>query len=300
MTRDLTVAMALMLGACGDDGVHHLPDAPPRIDAAVDAAVDAAPDALPAHAALFALIDAKLVAVDPATGAITEIGPTGQTWGVISWDDAAHVMRFVIDNYSPVGGAATPRLGTIDLCTGTITPGPAITINGTQVRRAEGIVRDPSSGTWYAAFGTSGTAGATQYISESNGTVDVATGAVTPHGSHTTLQNDGDLLFFAGTTLELLDVATASNSGATYAIDKTTGAATLVATTGPTVLRIAPDPTRGIAFASYGATNATGRGVGTIDLTTGGVTPLPVSLPDATYPGLQFTGLASAPAPICP
>lgn len=137
-------------------------------------------------------------------------------------------------------------------------------------------------------------------LSESNGTIEVATGAVTLLGNHNTLQDDGDNLVFVGGTLYLLDVASATNQGAVYSIDKATGAATKVVDTGPTTLRLAHDRTRGVVFAAYGAANGTMRGIATVNLATGAPTVLGTGVPNASYAGQNFTGLLSAPAPVCP
>lgn len=280
------------------------PDAAPGVDGGADAASDGGgdaslPDAGPAQNGLFLHLGAKLYGVDVTTGALTEIGATGQEFIVLAWDDAAKVARVVLDPYSPAAGAGTPKLGTIDLCTGAVTPGPALTLDGVQVRRAEGLARDPGTGTFYLTFGTSNGGAATEFLSERNGTVDVATGAVTAIGTHQTLQDDGDTVFFVGNDLRLLDVAQGINQGAVYAIDKATGAATKVVDTGPTVLRIAPDTTRGLSYAAAGTANAATRSVGTVDLATGAYTRIGADFPANLATGLQVNGLLSAPKPVC-
>jgi hypothetical protein len=50
--RSLLVVLAWLATACGGDGVHHLPDAPPStIDGPADAAGDAGPDTVGLHVA---------------------------------------------------------------------------------------------------------------------------------------------------------------------------------------------------------------------------------------------------------
>lgn len=222
----------------------------------------------------------------------------------MSWDSDDNVARVIVGPYSPTGGGAvlTPRLGTIDLCTGAVTEGPAITINGDQVRRAEGLVEDPATHTYWITVGTTGTGAPTQYLSESNGTVNTTTGAVTVVGNHQTYQDDGDWLTFIGSSLTLLDVASGSSQGAIYTINQSTGAATKRADTGPTVLRIAYDPTREVLFGTTGTGtegSGVGRGVVTIDPDTGAFTSLGTTLGDGTYGGGHFTGLLPAPEPDC-
>jgi hypothetical protein len=117
---------------------------------------------------------------------------------------------------------------------------------------------------------------------------------------HQTLQDDGDQLFMAGDDLRLIDIATATSQGRSYSIDKTTGAATTVVDTGPTVLRIAYDSSRDVHFVAYGAVNNTARGIGTIDVSTGELTPIASGIPDDQQPGVQFSGLVAAPRPLCP
>jgi hypothetical protein len=219
---------------------------------------------------------------------------------VLAWDETAGVARAILSPYTTLGGAPTPRLATIDLCTGALTPGPAISVNAAQVRRSEGLARDPVTGTFYVTVGRTGTGTATEFLSESTGTIDVSTGAVSVLGNHQTYQDDGDCLTFVGSNLQLLDVATATNQGAVYTINKTNGQATKLVDVGPRVLRIATDPTRGVVFATYGEGAGVARGVGTVDLGTGALTRLGADLPDASYPGNQFTALLSAPAPVCP
>ncbi len=268
--------------------------------------VDAGPaDAGPADAGplnvLYAHIDSTLVSVDLATGAITPIGPTNQEWITLAWDDSSKLARAITGGYSPVGtGALTPMLGTVDLCTGAIDAGVKITVDGGQVRRAEGLARNPDGGTFFIAIGRTGTGSSTQYLTESNGTIDVETGAVTILGNHQTLQDDGDCMTFVGDTLYLMDVATANNSGQMYQIDQNTGAAMAAVNSGPKVLRIAYDSTRNMVFATYGETNGTTRGVGTLDLTTGTLTKLGSDIANSLYPGAHFTGLMSTPPHVCP
>ncbi len=253
--------------------------------------------------ALFAHIDQKLVKVDTTTGALTDVGATAQEWIVLAWDDTAKVARVVIDPYSPVGGAGTPKLGTIDLCNGTITVGPAITLDGAPVRRVEAIAQHPTTGVWFIGFGTSGTGAATEFLSERNGTVDVASGNVTGIGTHQTHQDDADNFTFVGTTLRLLDVATTNNTGSLYVLDQTTGAASAPVTTGPALLRVSYDKTRDVVFTAFGigtAPNTSQRGIGTLNLTTGANTPLGAALAAGTYGNVHFNGLVSAPTPTCP
>ena len=169
--------MGVKVVGCGDSATGQ-----PDVDAAVtvdgttqnDAAleeetssVDAAPndssvamdsnDAAAPLNALFAHIDGKLVSVDTATGSLTEVGATGQTWITLAWDSKAKIARVIFGNYSPQGGGGTtPKLGTLNLCTGVVTAGPNIAINNVQVRRAEGLAQDPATGTFYVTIGTSG------------------------------------------------------------------------------------------------------------------------------------------------
>lgn len=261
-------------------------------------AADAGADA--GFNALFAHIGGRLVLVNPLTGALTELGPTGQQYLALAWDVPGGVARAVIDTYSPVGGSPTPRLGVIDLCTGNIDAGPPISVGATQVRRAEALAQQPDSGAFFITVGRAGTGASSEFLTESNGTVNVSTGAVTIHGNHQTLQDDGDALTFVGPTLYLLDIATALNQGTLYSVDTVSGQATARASVGPRALRIAWDATRQVLFVAYGETTGTNRGIGTLDLDSGVITPLGANLPDMLYPSANFTGLLSAPARTCP
>ncbi len=262
------------------------------IDADQGDASDAA-DAGPALNGLYTHLDGKLISVDPVTGATNEIGPTGQPgYVVFAWDDTAKVARVITSPAESATVTAMPKLGTINLCTGAITSGPAITLNGTQVLRAEGLAQDPGTGTFYVAFGT--VAGSSNwYRSENSGTIDIATGFVTKIGSHNTTQDDADAITFVGNVLYLVD------TGSIYSIAKATGVATLVSNASSS-LHIAYDPTRDVTFGSIGQTDATGRGVATVNLSTGALTKLGAGIPDTTSPGKQITALVSAPKPVCP
>lgn len=274
-------------------------------DSAADAGADAATDASDGGAlnALFAHIDKKLVAVNPTTGALTDVGTTNQEWIVLAWDDTAKVARVVLDPYSPVNGAAAPKLGTINLCDGTITEGPAITLGGVQVRRVESLAQHPSTGVFHIGFGTTGTGAATEFLSERNGTVDVTTGAVTAVGMHQTHQDDADTFTFVGSVLRLLDVATTNNTGSLYVLDPVTGNVSAPLLTGPNLLRVAYDKTRDVVFTAFGTgadPNAASRSIGKLNLTTGANTPLGTVLAADTYGNTHFNGLVSAPPPVCP
>lgn len=306
----VVVSMVLVQACnCGEPGPGSDAGTP---DAGLDAGADGGRDAGPGEgdagtdagtgslAALYVHLDGQLHRADPLTGELTPVGPTGQTWIALAWDDSAQVARAIIGNFSPVGGAATPRLATVDLCTGAVTPGPVLAVGGTQVRRAEALARDPDGGAFFLTFGRTGTAAATQYVSESTGTVDVGTGAVTVRGDHQTLQDDGDGLLFHQGALLLLDVATDLNQGALYRLEPSTGAATKLVDVGPKVLRVAGDPTRGVVFASYGDVAGTNRGLGTLDAATGVLTRLDAGLPDSRSPGVNISGLLVAPPPRCP
>jgi hypothetical protein len=251
--------------------------------------------------ALFAHINGILVRVNPETGALTEVGPTGQGYIVLTWDHVAKVVRVISDPYSPVGGAAAPRLGVMNLCTGVITGATPLTVGTTAVRRAEGLAQHPDTGAFWITYGVTGTGAPQQYLTEANGTVDIATGAVTFVGNHQTLQDDGDLLLFLGSTLQLLDIAVGSNAGSLYTVNQTTGAVTVRANVGPTVVRVAQDPTRNLLFGMVGggSTSSLSRGLVIVNPDTGANTPVGPRLPDATYQGQAFTSLISVPEPGC-
>ena len=319
-----SISAAASLSACGDDteaSPATVPEAgapdtsSPAVDSGggndsgggsdtgttTDAGSDA--DAAAPPNALFAHINQKLVTINPTTGAVTDVGATNEQWIVFAWDDTAKVARVITKPYSPVGGTASPKLGTINLCTGVITDGPAITLNAVQVRRAEGLVQDPATGTFYVTFGTEGTSAPSEFLSEKNGTINVTTGAVTLAGSHDTLQDDGDYLMVVGNTLKLLDVASANNTGALYTLDKVTGVTSSPVTTGATLLRVAYDKTRDVVFTASGTGAdgaATNRVIGTLNQTTGATTPLGAALGAGTYGDGNFNALMSAPAPSCP
>ena len=76
-----------------------------------------------------------------------------------------------------------------------------------------------------------------------------------------------------------------------------------MATSGPTVRRIAYDETRQTMFVTRG-TDPGGvpseRGLSAMSVSTGALTPVGAALADNQYPGAHFVGLLSVPRPACP
>jgi hypothetical protein len=255
--------------------------------------VDAA-DAGPPLNELYSLIDGKLVTVDPTTGAVVEIGPTTPPLGfaAIVWDTKAKVARVIID------GVTSPKIGTIDLCTGAVSTGPRMKVGNDDVDKAEGLAQDPASGKFYVTVDVENSVST---LTRANATLDVGTGAVTVHGNHTTLQNDGDVLAWIGSSLYLMDIDSPNQKSAYYTVNLSTGATTLVkeVVDASMLLRFAHDPTRDTVFALRGSNNFQTRGLATLDLATGALTNIGAGLAPTTYPGVHFQTLASAPKPSC-
>jgi hypothetical protein len=304
------VALLLGAAACGDDETSPpaaTPDAsqpdvgstPADTGTPIDdggLTVDAQPDTADAAPPMvvYSIIAQKLVTLDPVTGAIVEVGPLGQTFAPLVWDTKANVARIITT------ATTAPTLGTVNLCTGAITAGPRMTVGGNDLDMAEGFTQDPVTGTFYATVDLDNSS---TTLTEATATVDVGTGAITTIGTHTTLQNDGDVLAWIGTQLHLLDVATTVSKSAYYTIDTTTGAATLVkeVTALPQLpFRFAEDKSRGKVFATYGTEDATTRGFASIDLVSGTMTPIGPVLATTTYSGQNFQTLMVAPKPTCP
>ncbi len=254
--------------------------------------VTTTPDAPRTGNALYAHIARTLVRVDPTAGTLSPVGPTGTEYLALAWDSRARVVRVISDSIT------TPKIGTIDLCTGTITAGPRVRVGTVDLTKAESLAQDPTTGIFYATVDADRSAGNTN-LSEATATLDVSTGVATVIGLHDTLQDDGDSLTFIDAELLLLDVAQPTASGV-YTIDKANGRASLVATTAGSLLRLAYDDSRALLFVALGAGNATGRRIATMNRTSGAFTNLSFLLPDDMYRGELFTGLLSVPEPTCP
>ncbi len=262
-------------------------------------ATDAADAPVDTRNVLIATIDNGLYSVDMTTGALQEMGTTTHAALMLGWDDVAKITRVIVDRYSPLNGDPTPKLGTLDLCTGTVTVGPPITLQGAQVRRVEGIVQDPSTGTFWLTYGIVGPA---EFLTESTGTVDVTTGAVTAVGNHATTEGDGDGTTFVDDVLYMVDNAATTGQGFLYTVNKANAQVTQVVSTGTEIRRIAYDPTRKTMYAAGGTgaiPNVTNRFIASLDIKTGQRTPL-TTVPETTKPGIQFAGFMSAPKPVCP
>ena len=238
-------------------------DATPPVDAPAGALV------------IYGLVEGNLVMIDPAVGATaTIIGPSAAD-ARFAWDDALSTMFAIVTPY------VNPSLGAIDLCTGEVTVGPALTLGGDPLQHAEGIAMRPD-GTFFVCVDANGDA-PTGVASESVGTVDLKSGAVTLLGSTLdTLQDDCDSLTFrAPSTLYAFDGQLPTAAGV-YGVDQTTGAATVVsAGLDGDVSRVAWDPSRSVLWGHRRAS----RELVTIDLPTG----------DATVVGVTHASAADSP-----
>lgn len=314
----------LSLGACSDeDGASTSPDAS-LIDASVDAfpqpdgaeqdapppgdaaaTTDATPDATGDAAfvrknVIFASFDGTLVRIDPETGASTPVGllrnKANQTEvyndPVMAWTGALDQAVIITDYDNPV-------LGTVDLCSALVTKGAAITRAASPKLVVEGLARHPN-GTWYAAGGNAPNPNSPQ--SSHIGTLNLTTGAFTDLGNAVdTLQDDVDMLFFRGTTLYGVDVATDNSRIDLFTINLTNGADTNVMS--PTYsaqnqvpLRWAFDESRAKAF----AWRASDRNLLQVDLETNMVTPIGPTHAAGMYGNQNVRAFFVAHAPECP
>lgn len=217
-------------------------------------------DAVPGSGVIYGLIEGNLVMIDPAVGATANvIGPSAADARFV-WADALSTMFAIVH---PYGG---PLLGAVDLCTGTITEGPFLTVGGKALANSEGIAM-AADGTFYVCVDANGdTPGAVK--SESVGTIDLETGTVTLLGGELdTLQDDCDSLTFrAPDTLYALDALGSPGAAGVYGVDPATGAATAVTTAmDGDIQRVAWDPTRDVMWGHRRTT----RQLVTVDLATG-------------------------------
>ena len=289
----LVLSVAVLACGGGSDSTDAPPvDTAPAADgAAPDAPVPVA-DATPADAAapvvLYGLIAGRLVRIDPATADLTDLG-AGPADARFVWDPSVSLM-YVVQN--PL---TNPNLAVIDLCTGELGPGPAITRDGTQVNIVEGFARHPDTGAWYACYDTTGDA-ASAPVSETFGTFALDSGAVTSVGTVDTFTDDCDSLLFIDSTLELLDVDATDNRAGLYSVNLATGATTIVTNLDDDVVRVAWDASRSTLF-GYARTN---RQLVTIERGTGALTIVGETHAAATYGTTPMTALAAAPQASCP
>lgn len=291
---DTTVDAAATTDAQILDAQAVAPDAPAAPDAA---APDAAPpDAAPPDAApavpdtLFAFLNGSLFRVDLATATLTEVGATGleaNSFSDAEWDGAAGVARVVVNGFT------APHLATMDLCTGTVTTGPRLSLDASDLSIAEAFTVDPTTGTLYAAIDADGGA---PNISETMATIDLATGAATVLGPVTTLQNDIDQLVWTDAGLVGLDVLV--GTGATlYDVNTMTGATSVRANVLNETQRMVYD-TAGARLLAVTRENP--RRLIELDLDTGELTEVGATHTSAEHGGFAIDALLVAPAPACP
>ncbi len=277
-------------------------DADARVDATADAdAGDAAGDATsgdadaaaPEPENLYLVIRDSLVTVDPESADYTMVGSTGLLVDSViagAWDPVSEVPYVIVFDDS----LDEPRLGTIDLCTGAVTPGARLSIGMTGVGYAEGTVVDPATGTLFVSVSAPSVA---DYLSETFGSVNVATGAVTALGVVSPIQEDIDAMTFSDEILAL-DVDSSSGARAIYSVSATSGATTPLATLTEPLIGIAYSRARGQLFAYRFATP--NRELVTIDLEAESVTPIGTIHTDADFAGGTMGGFFFAPRPTCP
>ncbi len=291
-----------MVAACGGDDDQVNPDAS-GIDAAVADAAAATPDAAgtpdgappqPDAAVpdtLFAFLDDKLFRVDSVTAGLTEVGPLGVgagTFASAAWDPEAGVARLVTSAFS------APTLATVDLCTGTVTQGARLSLDGTDLGQIEGFTIDLASNTVYASVDADRGG---VFLSEAIGTVDPTTGAVTVLGTVDTLQDDIDQLSWVDGEVIGLDVLVGTGAEL-YDVNTTTGATTVRASVPEVVNRLVYDPARGRFLAATARENP--RRLVEVDPDTGGLTTIGNTHTDAEHGGLTIDAIVIAPDPNCP
>lgn len=308
--------------ACADEQVQQpLVDAGPDllvVDAGLDAGaatdagiLDAAADEGVADAGdvdagiqprfIYTLMAGDLVQVNLDTGTHETIGATGHTFVSLAWDNIANVARVIYDINMP--GESTAKVGTIDLCTGVITPGVTLHIGAMDLTYAEGFAQDPATGTFWVSYPTVGAGN--QYATNRVGTVDVTTGEVTFVGTVTSEQNDVDSMTFVDGAIIFADVARSTPTTEVYrATPPTSGTAmtqTLIVRA-PTdaITRIAYDANNDQVLVLNAVTTSMDRHAAVMNRETGETTRLIPSLDASVYPGASYFAMLVAPPPVCP
>lgn len=316
------MALAWVVGTgCSDDESERRVDASSTADGLQDASADVAaseaalllPDAMAPDAesdanadaaasllnVVYATFNGTLVRIDPDNATVVPVGKLRNkaneaqlyTDVVMHWSGAGDTALAVLDY-------ANPQLGTVDLCTGLVTPGALITRTASPNLVVEGLALHPN-GTWFASGGNP--ANKQSPISNHIGTLNTTSGVFTDLGAAVmSFQDDGDGLFFRGETLYGFDVATTNNRLDVFTINLTTGANTnvLMPTYGANLvpLRTAYDASRDKAF----AWRAGDRQLIEISLTENIVRPLFATHAANLYANQPSRGFFVAPSPRCP
>lgn len=211
--------------AIADGGIDAGEDAPAEVpDAGTDTGTDAGMDAGLAPLELFATIGDSFVRIDTTTGDATLVGPTvlGPV-AKLTYDASADVIYGVIDYLS------SPRLVTVDPCTGEASAPIALTLSGGTVHFVGAIDYDPTEDAIFVTLSRNGA-----YPGDSNeehlARLDPATGVLTSVGDllESAAALDGDALMLSGTLRLLADADPAPGAPihTFWQLDVTTGAAT--------------------------------------------------------------------------
>ncbi len=240
---------------------------------------------------LFLFVNSTLARFEVQSAELAELGPTGfGPLGILSTiadTSSSGVVRALVDF------TTAPTLATVDLCTGAVTRGLRIRINGNPAPVAEGMAMD-DTGTAFISVKTTAVAGT---ITNAIARLDLATGEATVLGPVTTLQNDVDQLTFGDGVLYALDVNTNVGRAGIYSVNRTTGATTLIVETTDLLRRMVWDPSR---HGLIGTTADTpDRQLVSIDLVSGALTPLAATYALSQQGGQLVDSLLLAPAPAC-
>lgn len=254
---------------------------------------------------VYASFGTKLVWIEPESATLHEIGDLRSAQSdvtyaevVLAYGNVPGQAWIVTPRYDATANQPPPQLGKLDLCTGVVTELTTLTRVGAAPTALEGLARHPN-GTWYVSTGAN-PAGATQYLTNKLGTLNVETRVITDlPGTVVTLQNDMDSMAFAGTTLYGIDVATGNLKHELVTANLITGAVTSVAApssaSGTAVpLRLAYDDTRSTAY----AWRQSDRNLLSMSLIDGTVTAIGETHPVTVYPGEVTQGFTVAP--VCP
>jgi|GEM_PF-6419445 len=305
---DRTTDASMDFSGDSDGGVTH-PDA--AVDAPVGVDATPGPDArapspdaemfdaaAPGLNVVFASFNGMLLRVDPATGAGVEVGllrnaaNETETYAntTMTWSGVGNTAFMVLNFANPVWGTA-------DLCTGLVTRGMMLTRAASPSLVVEGIAVHPN-GTVYVSAGQSIP---NSPISSHVGTLNLSTAVITNLGmAAITIQNDVDLLFFKGTTLYGMDVATNNNRLDIFTVDLGTGAITNTAmptyASNQVPLRLAYDASRDKTF----SWRASDRNLLEIALVGNTVTPIGPTHTAGMYNNQLIRAFFVAPPPVCP
>lgn len=259
----------------------------------------------PSGNVIYASFGTKLVWLEPDTGKLHEVGDMRSEQGNVTYSEVVFAYGnvpgeawIVTPRYDATADRPAPELGKLNLCSGVVSELGTLTRTTPVLTALEGLAMRPN-GTWYVSTGAF-PAGASQYLSNKIGTLNVTTRAITDlSATVVSVQNDMDSMVFVGDVLYGIDVATGNSRIDLVTVNLTTGATTSVATPTfgggtATPLRIAYDVSRSKAY----SWRSSDRNLLELSLVNGTATALGETHAITVYPSEVVQGFTVAP--VCP